>query len=142
MENASKALILAGGILIGILIISLGVYIINISTSFSEKYDDRIVENEINTHNNKFLIYAKDITPQEMVSLYNLVKENNNKYIDRKVVLKIDGTDANFDMIEIMQGATITETGEQIKVEAPYKLTKVLYNETTRFIKQMEYITN
>ena len=61
MENASKALMIAGGILIGVLIISLGVYLFNNSSILSSSYSDKLSQDELNQLNNKFLIYEKSI---------------------------------------------------------------------------------
>ena len=95
MENASKALIIAGSVLIGVIIISIGVLFINSTSMLTQSYDEKLETDSINGYNNKFLIYAKNNNAQDMVSLYNLIVENNKKYegtADRQVELKVDGT--------------------------------------------------
>lgn len=95
MENASKALIIAGGVLIAIMIITLGLYIFQSAGTLSQSYAERLAEDAINTYNNKFLTYCMDINAQNMVTLINLIKENNNKnqYIqEMQVILFIDET--------------------------------------------------
>ena len=55
MENASKALLMAAGVLIGILILSLGVYLfVSFSQHASQTYD-QIKEDQINQFNSEFV---------------------------------------------------------------------------------------
>ena len=58
MENASKALIIAGAILLAILIISLGILIYNQASGVVT--NNSMDEVSIQTFNNKFLQYAGD----------------------------------------------------------------------------------
>ena len=81
MENAAKALIIAGGVLIAIMIISLGIYLFQSAGRLSVEYDEKLSTDAINIHNNKFLTYAKDINAQDMVTLINMIEENNSKNI-------------------------------------------------------------
>ena len=82
MENASKALIMAAGILIGVLVLSLGVYLF---TSFGNSAAQIQKENEINAlnkFNSQFVAYQgrKDVTIYEILELANLASENNKYY--------------------------------------------------------------
>lgn len=60
MENASKALIMAGGVLIGILLISFMVIFLRKAGSMSAEYDTQISDNELAKFNSEFEIYARD----------------------------------------------------------------------------------
>lgn len=60
MENASQALLIAGGVLIAILVISLGVYIFGTASSISEEYDRTMSATEISKFNAKFEGYEKN----------------------------------------------------------------------------------
>ena len=77
MENASKALIIACGTLIGILIISLAVYLIITFSNIEKSYNDRIETNEINKFNANFTKYEgrNDITPHEIATIINFTKD-------------------------------------------------------------------
>ena len=66
MENASKALIMAGGVLIGILIISIGVYIFSSYAKYSSNAYDQMETAQIEQFNNQFLKYY-DITTQTKI---------------------------------------------------------------------------
>ena len=82
MENASKALIMAAGILIGVLVLSLGVYLF---TSFGNSAAQIQKENEINAlnkFNSQFTVYQgrKDLTIYDILTVANYASENNKNY--------------------------------------------------------------
>ena len=82
MENASKALIMAGEILIAVLVLSLaGVLIVRFG-KFSSERNDKLVQNKTDEFNNKFYSLSGriNITADEIASLINYVKENNDYY--------------------------------------------------------------
>ena len=56
MENASKALIIAGAILLSIIIISLGLIVVNSARENVTKYSD-MTQQELENHNSKFTTY-------------------------------------------------------------------------------------
>ena len=82
MENASKALIIAGEILIGVLIISLASYIIVQFGTFSRNLNIKMEEAEIMQFNVKFTNYAgrANISSQEVVTIINFAKQRNEEY--------------------------------------------------------------
>lgn len=57
MENASKALIIAGAILLSILIIAIGMYIFNSSSNSINDAASRISQQEVSAFNNQFEMY-------------------------------------------------------------------------------------
>ena len=76
MENASKALIIAGAILISILIISLGVLVYNQASSTVSKAN--LNSQEAQAQNSKFESYfGTDVTAQEVKNLLSEVRTNN-----------------------------------------------------------------
>ena len=82
MENASKALIIAGEILIGILVLSLAAYIITQFGSFSRNLNDQISETEISQFNVNFTNFSNrtNISMQEIATIINYAKRNNSEY--------------------------------------------------------------
>lgn len=81
MENASKALIMAAGVLIGILIISLAVYLFVDFGSTSAEINAQNDEKQINQFNSKFTSYAdKELTIYDVITVVNYAKENNKYY--------------------------------------------------------------
>lgn len=85
MENASDALIIAGGVLIGLLIISLAVYLFASFGVTSKKINDQIDEHKLIEYNAQYTIYDNpdiDITIYDIVKVANIAKENNEYYKD------------------------------------------------------------
>lgn len=70
MENASKALIMAGGVLIGVLILSLAAYLFINFGEQSRKVQEQIQQNQIIQFNSKFNIYAGK---QRTATIYNVI---------------------------------------------------------------------
>ena len=84
MENASKALLMAAGVLIGILILSLAVFLFVDFGEKTSKLYDRIEESQLLQYNAQYTIYAgrTDITIYDIISVANLAKQNNADYGD------------------------------------------------------------
>lgn len=93
MENASKFLIIAGGILIGIIILSIFAYEISFAVEKSQDIEREMARTQTLKFNSQFTIYlGKEITPQEAATLINYVTEWNypdgerrlNDFVDLK----------------------------------------------------------
>lgn len=81
MENASKALIMVGGVLIAILVASLGVYISKTVAEYIESNYRRLEQPKITEFNQQFLQYNdSEVNMQDIVTMINLAKNNNIKY--------------------------------------------------------------
>lgn len=96
MENASKALIIAGAILLAILIISLGILIYNQASSVAQK--NGMDEVETSSFNQKFTQYEGTVKGSTVRSLVQAVIANNSAAENEERQVKITGsvsTDAN-----------------------------------------------
>ena len=82
MENASKALIMAAGVLIGIMILSLAVYLFATFGATSAEMHGQIEQDRINQFNAQFTSYEgkQDITIYDIITVVNLAKDNNESY--------------------------------------------------------------
>ena len=97
MENASKALIMAATILIGVAILSLGVYLFTYFGNYAKGVEDENRANQIAQFNSQFLSYqGKDLTIYDVITLANMAKDYN---------------DANFSEIGDVAYITISLTG-------------------------------
>lgn len=81
MENATKALIISGGVLVGIIILSLGVYLFHTMGSYMSNTQSDISENVVTQFNNEFLKYngRKDLGIQDVITVKNFALENNQE---------------------------------------------------------------
>lgn len=94
MENASKALIIAGAILISILLISIGILLINSGKDITSTGVSQMASQEIQSFNSQFMPYEgtnKSVT--EAISIIDLIIANNATN-DRRVDLIIDFSSA------------------------------------------------
>lgn len=80
MENASKALIIAGAILLAILIIGLGVFIFQKAKSATNM--DDLDNQQVEAHNSTFQSYEGTINGTQAKALIDAVRNNNQKMPD------------------------------------------------------------
>ncbi len=77
MENASKALLMAGGVLIAILIISVLVITFQKTGNVSKSYDKTLNQEEITKFNSNFTKYlGQELTIHEVVTICNFAYNN------------------------------------------------------------------
>ena len=92
MENASKALIIAGAILLSILLISLGLMIFN--TAQDTTKNSGMTQAQVSAFNNKFSKYEGTIKGSEVRSLIQEVVasngDDNNKNASRQITINKD----------------------------------------------------
>lgn len=81
MENASKALIIAGGILLAMMILALMVYLGTSITDMAESEDKRTLAEQTEEFNKSYLSYNKSrVYGTDVITVYNKAKDNNEKY--------------------------------------------------------------
>lgn len=93
MENASKALIIAGSILVSIVIITLGVMIVSNVTSTIQN-NSNLTEQEVLTYNQKFLSYEGTKSGTQARALCDLVRQHNNMQDDKTRQIVVQTADA------------------------------------------------
>lgn len=81
MENAAQALYMAAGVLIGLMILSLGVYLFANFGQTSKELHEQIDFNQITEFNAQFTKFEGiDATIHDVISLANLAVQNNKNY--------------------------------------------------------------
>lgn len=91
MENASKALIMAGGMLVGILVLTLAAYLFFTFGTQASKIGDRVKEQQIEKFNSDFTSYIdkENITIYDVITVANRAKAYNEKN-------ELDETDVDY----------------------------------------------
>lgn len=86
MENASKALLMAAGILIGILVLSLGIYMFVYFSGETKRVYNQVQADQINQFNSEYssLEGKSDVTIYDVISIARRAREFN-KQNDLKV---------------------------------------------------------
>lgn len=107
MENASKALLMAAGVLMGVVILSLAAYLFVTFSSSADDVKSEIANNQLNKFNSQFLAYEQreDLIVYDILTAVNLA-ENNNKYYQLEpgdtnyITVKVDNSVVNSTDIE------------------------------------------
>ena len=119
MENASKALLIAGAILIALIIISVGIYMYNITKNVQQEIDAKTVADQLAKFNQQFEAYDKKaMRAVEIITIVNKVVAYNTKDPDMSAadMIKVNMT-INYDLPAGGDGlsrATYTFTTETI----------------------------
>lgn len=114
MENASKALIIAGAILISILLISVGIMVMNSTDSVTGGVGKEMDAQEIQMFNSKFENYIGESVRGSSVRTLLTTIDSNNATADDDRQVKVSGLGESTDAI-----------ATQIKSTAKYKVEKV-----------------
>lgn len=116
MENATKALLIAGGVLIAIIIMSVMVTTFQKTGNVSKTYDKTIDQEEISKFNENFTRYlGKELSIQQAITITNFANSNGVT-----VIGSVSTSDVN---------------GETLKNK--YELTNTKYNRETGYIKSI-----
>lgn len=140
MENASKALIIAGAILLSILIIGIGVYIYQGAAGTIQKAN--LNSQEINQYNSEFLAYeGENVSGTQAMALCDLVKQHNlanqtdlSKQIE--IVTTKDAEDKDASSFTATQTATATNAKKSLRSGYTYTITYG-YDSKTGFVTQI-----
>lgn len=138
MENASKALIIAGAILLSILIIGLGVFIFNMAQSTLGKVN--MNQQEIMAFNQPFLQYTgENVNGSNVMSLCDLVKTHNLANTGdntRQVSIKLGSKAADGAATDTSKLAEPTNVKKDIRAGYSYQVS-VGYDPNTGFISNI-----
>lgn len=155
LENASKALLMAAEVLIGVLVLSLGVYLFITYSQTSKEIGRRTEEQQVQNFNATYTSYLdrKDLTIYDIRTIVNSAKENNTKYTDvdgniidgYKIIVKLNNVElqnkdddylnnlAEQDRTAIVNGSASLPT---------YTCTKVLTENENGRVSQVIFIKN
>lgn len=126
MENASKALLMAASVLIGIILISLMVIMFMNSGNVSSSYDKTISQEEISVFNSNFTKYVgRGLTIHEVKSIINFAEANGVEHIER--------------VPEISE--TLSVGGDNTVNKRKYKLVVLAYDTDTGKISKIQITT-
>ena len=84
MFNSSKALLMAGGVLIGILVLSLITYLFIYFGNQSQDFRDTMNQKQLTQYNAQYIIYdgRNNLTIYDVVTVINVAFENNVKHMN------------------------------------------------------------
>lgn len=135
MENASKALIIAGGILLALLIITFLLYTTGYIRTIRQSEREKTTAEQLQKFNQEYEVYNKKLLyGQEVLSLINKMNDNNAR------------NSSNFLKMEYnLQGFTLDSLKEEIEAEKEsktttiYTCTGIQYSTETGRVKSMTF---
>lgn len=134
MENAAKALMIAGGILLAMLAISVGVYTITEFSGTADEYTETVSNIETRKYNSDFEIFIgrNNVTAQEIMTIVG-VSNQKGRYT-KIYVDDIDITTYTNDEKNIFLSSNILKykegnNAQPIVVENSYSYVSIQYDE-------------
>lgn len=135
MENASKAILIAGAVFLVMLITGVGMYILTTTTDTIDNMNNQIDTFATTAHNNIFSLYDGTVTGGQILEcIEKVVARNSDENIDeiyRDMTVKINGT-------TVITGATTTYTTPQ-NFKPNKKYSGVTIYDADGIIKSIEF---
>lgn len=139
MENASKALIIAGEVLIGVLLLTLMVVVFHAMGIFSQTVNDNIAEKNIAQFNAQFLGFEgrKNLTAQDVVTMGNLARDYNKteegQNANRQIKVQVMGVDSKYANIHQLTDEQTYQFMQEygINKKASFTCIQMTYQEAT-----------
>lgn len=128
MENASKALIIAGAILISIILISIGVMVVNSGTQLTDEAARQMSEQELQAYNRKYTQYIGNQRGSSIRSIIQDVMANNSTSPEMPIKVTITATGMSSGTFE---GNAISPLIGQVKSSSSYDM-QVEYSDAGR----------
>lgn len=129
MENATKALMIAGGVLIALIIITMFILMFSRLSNIQEEQEEQTKIEQIAAFNEQFEAYNKKVMyGTDVITLINKVAENNkknSKNIEYQIIITVNG-------IKMENSSRMVGTDQE---KGLYKCTKVTYNNSGRVNK-------
>ncbi len=123
MENASKALLMAAGVLLGVLLLTLMATIIYFFTNYQAEIESNESAKEIHQFNSQFEVYEEkeNLTAQDVLSIYNLVQNYNSKFENEQPIkVTIDGRYVDINSAEYLKEDLNASNGKKYSMEIEY----------------------
>lgn len=93
MENAAKALLITGGILVTILVLGMLVFGFNSLRRMPEQAELKEIQEQLNVFNSEYESYQKkEMYGTDVITVINKAIDNNLKYVDDEGIYDIDVT--------------------------------------------------
>ena len=147
MENASKALLMAGGILIALLVIGLFILMLAGLSDFQNSQNDIKKDSQIAKFNNEYMAYEKDdLTIMELKTIYNKIMSHNSK--NPEMLIEFNGYtgvgdthntldklgkyisgDTETEIEDVILNSEFSEIDEVIKMKTSYKCIEIKYSD-------------
>ncbi len=135
MENASKAILIAGGVLLMIMAFSFAMYLFRGIGESTSEYYEQLEQSDIDQFNQKFTKYERknDLTIQDVVSIVNLAKDNNQA---EKMPVKVKVTLGTNELQNKSENDLNSLLAENADPNIRFKCTRIEY--TNQLVSKVE----
>lgn len=131
MENAAKALLIAGGILLALLIITFLLYMTGHVRTIRASEREKVEIEQLQKFNQEYEVYNKKLLySQEVLSLINKMEDNNAR--NSSTLLQMEYTLVGFTVDTLKQNIENKET-------TIYSCTGIQYSSDTGRVKSMTF---
>ncbi len=146
MENASKALIISAEILIGVLLLTFLVFMLNSMDTFSQTVNSNIETKNVNEFNSQFETYngRNNLTAQDVITIGNLARNYNNteegQETKNKIIVYLQGTESKYANVHTLNDEQTYEFIEKYSVEnkATFECQITAYSENTKKVNRIQ----
>lgn len=156
MENASKALLMAAAVLVGVMMLSIGVYLFSIFGNYGSQIAGRIKQQQIDTYNSNFYKYegSEKVKIHDIISVANLARQYNlnNEFTDTSdyyIKVNVNGIGAegkNLEAISVESQKTDLIDKYSLKIDdtgamSPqyFKCVSVTINEVSKVVNSITF---
>lgn len=136
MENAAKALLIAGGVLISLLVITFLIYMLGHVRTIRNAEAEKVEVEKLQKFNQEYEAYNRTVMfGADVLSLVHKMKDNN-----ASGTYKMDCTvTINGKTYRLGDGTLNDETVLNENKTNPYKCTRITYDSTTGKVKTMNF---
>ena len=141
MENASKALLMAGAILIGIIVLGAFSFLFIRASDFASSYEEDIAEQEVIEFNVAFEEYLgrKNLTGHDVLTVINLANDYNERVSLDAITVVIDNRIVNNLDLTTILNEDIPPRGDEPGQKAVYSCDNILYDNGTKRVRAVEF---
>ena len=153
MENASNALIIAGGVLIGVLLLSIIVVAFQGAADLAKSYDTSIASTSLQAFNNTFEKFQdSDVNIHDIITLAHFAKDYNTKNLLEKtdsiyITVKCESTElqdkTDSELLTFLEANTFSKLANgQENSEGnlqKYKCKDIQYNKNTGVVTEITF---
>ena len=133
MENASKALLMAGGMLLALLVIGSLVLLFSNLQDYQNKTDASALELQIAKYNSEYEPYNKSgLTLMELKSVYNKIVSNNVQHPEYTITTNIKTIYPDIDK-------EFSQIDEREKIERAFRCLEIKYEGKGGRISEMQF---
>lgn len=141
MENASKALLMAGSVLIGIIVLGAFSFLFISASDFASSYGEDVAEQDVLQFNVAFEEYLgrTDLTGHDILTVINLANDYNERVNANVITVIVDKKIYNNLELTTILNEDIPPSGDTPGQKAVYSCDDIQYDLGTKRVNRIEF---